>query len=154
MQDFHNFVAHLLSRPGMEVTIQQSGECICDKTVEDILTVDGVKAFKGPDGVPFLSGGQHSKLHLLWCLSVDFFNPYHNKIAGKVTSVGSIILSCLLLLPDMQYKSENLCLVGIIPGPHEPSEHEIDHFLHPLVEIMKESWKHGAIYRMHNYPHG
>src|SRR5712671_2102210 len=87
-------------------------------------------------------------------VSVDFFNLYHNKIAGKVTSVGSIILSCLLLPPDMWYKSENLCLVGIIPGPHEPSGHEIDHFLRPLVEIMKESWEHGARYRTHDYPHG
>jgi hypothetical protein len=116
MQDFHDFVAHLLSRPGMEVAIRQSGERMHDETVEDILTADGVKAFKGPDGVPFLSGGQHSELHLLWCLSVDFFNPYHNKIAGKVTSVGSIVLSCLLLLPDMRYKSENLS-----PPPSSPT---------------------------------
>jgi len=68
MQDFHDFVAHLLSRPGMEVAIQQSGEHMRDETVEDIITVDGIRAFKGPDGVPFLSGGQHSELRLLWCL--------------------------------------------------------------------------------------
>ena len=154
MQDFHDFVARLLSRPGMEVAIRQSGVCMRNKTVEDIISADGIKAFKGPDGVPFLSGGQHTELRLLWCLSVDFFNPYHNKIAGKVASVGSIVLSCLLLPPDMRYKSENLCLVGIIPGPREPSGHEIDHFLRPLVEIMKESWEHGAIYRTHDYPHG
>ena len=57
MQDFHDFVACLLSRPGMEVTIRQSEECMRDKTVEDIITADGIRAFKGPDGVPFLSGG-------------------------------------------------------------------------------------------------
>jgi len=57
MQDFHDFVAHLLSRPGMEVTIRQSGEPMRDETVEDIITMDGIRAFKGPDGVPFLSGG-------------------------------------------------------------------------------------------------
>ena len=154
MQDFHDFVARLLSRPGMEAAIQQSGERMCEEAIEDIITADGVREIKGPDNAPFLSGGQPDELRLLWCLSVDFFNLYHNKIAGKVASVGSIVLSCLLLPPDMQHKPENLCLVGIIPGPREPSGEEIDHFLRPLVEVMKESWAYGAIYGTHDYPHG
>jgi len=154
MQDFHNFVGCLLSRLGVEAAIQRSGEWVCNNTVEDILTMEGVREIKGPDGAPFLSDGQHNKLHLLWCLSIDFFNPYHNKIAGKVALVGSIVLSCLLLPPDMQHKIENLCLIGIIPRPREPSGEEIDHFLYPLIEVMKKSWTDGAIYRTHEYPHG
>jgi Transposase family tnp2 len=154
MQDFQDFVARLLSRPGVEAAIRRSGERVREETVEDIITADGVRAIKGPDDAPFLSSGQPDELRLLWCLSVDFFNPYHNKIAGKVASVGSIVLSCLLLPPDIRHKPENLCLVGIIPGPREPSGEEIDHFLRPLVEAMKESWAHGAIYGTHDYPHG
>ena len=154
MQDFHDFVGRLLSRPGVEIAIQQSGERACDDVVEDIVAADGIRAIKGPDEAPFLSGQQGQELRLLWCLSVDFFNPYHNKIAGKVASVGSIVLSCLLLPPDMRYKPENLCLVGIIPGPREPSGDEIDHFLRPLVEAMKESWAEGSTYRTHEYPLG
>ena len=154
MQDFEDFVARLLSRPGVEAAIQQSGERVRDDIVEDILAADGVQEIKGPGGLPFLSSGQHQELRLLWCLSVDFFNPYHNKIAGKVASVGSIVLSCLQLPPDMRHKIENLCLVGIIPGPREPSGEEIDHFLRPLIKVMKESWADGAIYRTHEHPHG
>ena len=154
MQDFHDFVGRLLSRPGVEAALQQSKERVRNDVVEDILTADGVGEIKGPDGLPFLSGGQPQELRLLWCLSVDFFNPYHNKIAGKVASVGSIVLSCLLLPPDMRHKIENLCLVGIIPGPREPSGEEIDHFLRPLVKVMKESWADGAIYKTYEYPLG
>jgi len=100
MQDFHDFVGRLLSRPGIEAAIKRSGEWVRDSTVNDILSADGIREIKGPDGIPFLSGGQHTELRLLWSLSVDFFNPYHNKIAGKVASVGSIVLSCLSLPPD------------------------------------------------------
>ena len=154
MQDFHDFVGRLLSRPDVEIAIQRSGEQAHGDVVEDIVTADGIRAINGPDGAPFLSGKRGEELRLVWCLSVDFFNPYHNKIAGKVASVGSIVLSCLLLPPDMRNKPENLCLIGIIPGPREPSGDEIDHFLRPLVEVMKESWAEGSIYRTHEYPHG
>lgn len=154
MQDFDDFVARLLSRPGMETAIQQSRERVHGDIVEDIMSADGVQAIKGPDDAPFLSGGQANELRLLWALSVDFFNAHHNKIAGKTYPVGCILLSCIQLPPDMRKKTENLYLVGLIPGPREPSMEEIDHFLRPLVEVMKESWKHGAIYRTHDFPHG
>ena len=153
MQDFDDFVARLLSRPGMEAAIQWSGERMRDETVHDIINADAIRTIKGSDSIPFLSGARQTELCLLWCLSVDFFNPYHNKIAGKVASVGSIVLSCLLLPPDMQHKPENLCLVGIIPGPCEPPGEEIDHFLRPLVNVMKASWAHGKTYSTHDYPH-
>jgi hypothetical protein len=83
MQDFDGFIARLLSRPGMEAAIRRSRERMRDKAIEDIISANGLGAIKGPDSVPFISGGGHDELRLLWCLSVDFFNPYHNKLLGR-----------------------------------------------------------------------
>ncbi|KAF8493757.1 hypothetical protein F5888DRAFT_1636505 [Russula emetica] len=54
MQDFHDFVGRLLSRPGIKIAIQQSGEQACDNVVKDIVTADGIKAIKGPSLVATL----------------------------------------------------------------------------------------------------
>ena len=39
------------------------------------------------------------ELRLAWSLSVDWFNPYHNKAVGKSASIGVIVMSCLNLPP-------------------------------------------------------
>jgi hypothetical protein len=65
MQDFDDFVAHLLSRPRIEAAIQHFTEHIHDMTADDIVTADGLKAIKGPDGIPFLSSGQQHETCLM-----------------------------------------------------------------------------------------
>ena len=54
-----------------------------------------------------------------WCLAlnVDWFQPYTH----VTDSVGVLYLVILNLPRDERYKFENMLLVGIIPGPHEPS---------------------------------
>lgn len=77
----------------------------------------------------------------LWC---DWFNP-GGKNAAKKTSVGVMLLTCFNLPPTMRYKKENICLYGIMPGPAEPSTTEMNHFLRPLVDEMKDFW-HGITF--------
>ena len=68
-------------------------------------------------------------------LTVDWFNhfPY---------SVGVVYLVILNLPRSMHFKKENIILVGLIPGPHEPSLH-INTYLDPLVEELNFLWKDG-----------
>jgi len=37
-------------------------------------------------------------------------------------------------------------LVGVIPGPHKPSEDEINHFLAPLIDDLLEFWDPGVYF--------
>lgn len=80
-------------------------------------------------------------LRLGWSLSVDWFNPHRNKLAGKKKLVGSITMALLNLPPSLWYRVENLYIMGIIPGPKEPFLNEINHFLHPLVDFFLPTWK-------------
>ena len=79
-------------------------------------------------------------------MSIDSFNPYQSKQAKQVVSVTGIYLVCLNLPPHLRYLPENLCLVGIIPGPHKPSLDQINHFLKPLVEELLVFWETGVYF--------
>ena len=48
-------------------------------------------------------------------------------------SVGAVYLAILNFPRHLRYKRENMLLVGVIPGPHEPSLH-INSFLEPVVD--------------------
>ena len=49
-------------------------------------------------------------------------------------------MSVLNLPRELRYKRENMILVSLIPGPHEP-QHDINNFLVPLVDDLCKLWK-------------
>ena len=69
-------------------------------------------------------------------LNVDFFQPYKH----IQYSLDAIYLTVLNLPRDMRHKQENVILVGLIPGPHEPS-HDLNSYLEPLVQDHLRLWK-------------
>lgn len=72
-----------------------------------------------------LTGSNHTKIH-------------HN----KYYCVGAIYLIILNLPRSERYKIENLLIVGLIPGPSEPSL-TMNSFLQPLVEELMVLWETG-----------
>jgi hypothetical protein len=65
------------------------------------------------EGKPFLS--ESGNLGLI--LNFDFFQPYEH----LSYSLGAIYMSVLNLPRESRFKQENTILVGLISGPHEPS---------------------------------
>ncbi len=49
-------------------------------------------------------------------LNMDFFQPFKH----TTYSVGAIYLTVMNLPRSIRYKSENVILAGLIPGPDEP----------------------------------
>ncbi|RDX40505.1 hypothetical protein OH76DRAFT_1322602, partial [Lentinus brumalis] len=53
---------------------------------------------------------------------------------------------CMNLPVDIRYRMENIYLVALIPGPHEPQLDRINHFLRPLIDEMLLFWHRGMMF--------
>lgn len=81
--------------------------------------------------MPFLSVPNNFAFQI----NVDWFNPFiHTQ-----HSEGAIYLSVMNLPRQERFLQENVILIGVIPGPKEPSIH-INSFLKPIVDELKNLW--------------
>ncbi|KAJ3566227.1 hypothetical protein NP233_g7126 [Leucocoprinus birnbaumii] len=148
-QEFTNWLARLYSRPEIEEHLDRAGESSGAKGVmRDIWDAPVMKNFKDRDGTHFFSHPGR----LAFSLNMDGFNPFTNKQAGKKITTCGMYLVCLNLPPELRYRSENVFLVGLIPGPAEPSLHQIDHVVRHLVDCFVSLWEDG-IYLTHTTKH-
>ena len=83
------------------------------------------------DGLPFLSQ-PHNYLLMLNC---DWFQPFDH----TTFSVGVLYMVVQNLLRGFRFKRDNFFVVGVIPGPSEPSMN-INMYLKPLVDDLKQLW--------------
>lgn len=148
-----DFVGSLLSREDLEKHIDDACDNLkssVDKNeevphfVHDIFQAPFMRKFDGPDNKLFIDRGEEGRL--AFSLSVDGFNTEGLRKRGASSSSHIISLACLNLPYSIRYKPENMFLAGIIPGPHSPTETELNHYLTPLVDDMEASWKNGVFY--------
>jgi len=71
---------------------------------------------------------------LLLTLNVDWFQAFSQ--AGS-HSCGAIYLAINNLPRSERFKSENILLVGVMPGPKEAALDSINHYLRPLVDELE-----------------
>ena len=127
----------LLLRPDFVQDCEQwRNRNVCNDELRDIYDGRIWKMLQSVLGSPFLSVPFTYGL----ILNVDWFQPYTHTVA----SVGVIYL-CIMNLPrHKRYKRKNVLLIGIIPGPSEPSH---DSLLQPLVSELKD-FLHGIPLRV------
>lgn len=99
-------------------------------SIEDIYDGNIWKDYQQCLGSPFLC----QPFSFAFVLNIDWFQPYTH----TTSSIGVIYLTVLNLPRVVRYKRENVILVGIIPGPHEPKD--INSFLKPLVDELLQLW--------------
>lgn len=154
-----DWLARMYSRPEIEKHLDRPYQPLDPNEdpqaeVTDIWDAPELREFLGSDGLPFLERPRHEG-RVVFSLNEDGFNPYGNRTAGKKVSSGAIYLVCLNLPPALRYEVENMCLVGVIPGPHEPSLHEMNHLFPPLIRDLKVLWNNGVYFtRTALYPNG
>ena len=100
-------------------------------TLRDICDGKVWKDFLTPSGVPFLSVPYNYAL----TINIDWFQPFKH----SPYSAGAIYIAIQNLPRRVRYLTENVLLVGVIPGPHEPKG-DINTYLKPLVNELKELW--------------
>jgi hypothetical protein len=155
---YHNFkewLGELLCRPGMEDLMDRDFSPSSNGVMEDIWDAPGLYKIPGVDGLPFILKPTSNEGRYVFSFNMDGFNPFQLKQAGRAATVMGLYMVCLNLPPEERFKSENMFLAGIIPGPKEPSMEQINHFLSPLVDDLLDSYTNGVHYtRTWNYPNG
>ncbi|EJD47304.1 hypothetical protein AURDEDRAFT_39768, partial [Auricularia subglabra TFB-10046 SS5] len=82
---------------------------------------------------------------LIFSLSVDWFTAHaHHGAGGKKWSIGAIYLVCMNLPPKLRFLPENICVVGIIPGPTKPVGTAIDRFMDIIVDELHMLYHDGV----------
>ena len=102
--------------------------------MSDVIHGSVWRNFKGPDGSRFTS----HRRNLALMMNVDWFQPFKH----SPYSVGVIYLAVMNLPRAERFKRRNIIVVGILPGPGEPSS--LNPFLVPVVTELKELWKTGV----------
>ena len=119
-------IKQLVLQPGMLDQLNQwKARSIPCGVMADIYDRSVWKSFLTVNGKEFLL----SRYGFGLLINVDWFQPYKH----VQYSVGAIYIAILNFPRHLRYRRENMILIGVIPGPHEPSLH-INSFIVPLVQ--------------------
>ena len=123
----------LVTRPGFIINCESwRSRNVPHGFLADIFDGQVWKDYMYIQGGPFLASPQN----YAFMLNVDWFQPFKHSLY----SVGALYMVFMNLPRELRFKPENVILVGVIPGPHEPKL-TINSYLRPLVEELNTLWQ-------------
>ena len=122
----------LLNRPGFFEACEQwrQRETTPDR-LSDIYDGNICNSYQQYEGQALLSDSGFIAL----TMNMDFFQPYKH----LQYSLGAIYCTVMNLPRTDRFKVENVLLIGLIPGSHEPEE-DINSYLKPFVDELLQFW--------------
>ena len=131
----------MYQQPGFEHNLQHwtnrssFDNLLCDIYDRDVWKIFKEKPFDENSALFFRQEKADSHLGLV--LNLDWFQPY----SGVTYSIGVVYAAIANLPRDIRFKRENILILGILPGPSEPSLHKINHYLAPIVNDLDSLWR-------------
>ena len=126
----------MYQRPGFEVMLRHSrNRNVPNGIFSDIYEGNIWKNFaiNPDDPMPFFTNDTLDS-HIGLAMNIDWFQPFDYTIHST-----GVIYGVLCNLPrEERFKPNNILTLGIIPGPNEPSKHQINHYLAPIVDELIE----------------
>lgn len=132
------WIGWMLSCPSLEQMMEDTARnATVKEEARDVWDGKGIHEATFQDGYSF-TDGPVEKLRLAFAIAIDWWNAFHSGPGKKQWSIGAIYLFVLNLPSDIRYRPENICLIGIIPGPRKPSQHKLHNNLQPLFDELKD----------------
>ncbi|KAF7366659.1 hypothetical protein MSAN_00923800 [Mycena sanguinolenta] len=150
MKSLEEQLTALLQIPGMEDELAKSTDrakssirgkwtnIFDGKVCQELPTADGSRFFFPSDEE--LARGE---LRIGVTLGVDWFSYLRSQIAPSHTSC-PMSFSIINLLAHHRYKTANLLLAGIMPGPKEANPDQCQRFLRPIINELLRLWRDGV----------
>ena len=131
----------LLLQPGFLGLCEEWRGNVSDHSVVcDVYSGKVWREFMIINGRSFLA----SQYNLAFMLNIDWFQPYKH----RTYAVGVMYLAIMNLPRNIRFKRENIILLGLIPGPKEPSL-TINTYLTPHISDLLRLWD-GVNFNTHN----
>jgi hypothetical protein len=106
------------------------------------------KDFRDENMEPFFTK-EFADTHIGLMLNMDWFQPFLN----SQYSVGVIYAVICNLPRSERFKPYNILTLAVLPGPKEPSLHEINNYLYPIVNQLNWLWN-GYYIKTHEHNNG